>query len=404
MGGVTVFLLGSAANPLANLRARLLDLVAVGHAWDGRIEFAGLCVALAAVAVPRVVLGATGWMRSLPVRAATTRRAAVAALCATQGFAVVVALLAPVVTLVFYDTRLSPAKLAALPIIVVAAAAVVVPVRNPAAPSFALLALLLAVPGRWLLSAGALAALAIADRTAGPVVPLRRRRVAGSTIVARDSRSAVRATPVRRWMSITIRALTASSVASALLLPAMFVAFAWAVRRHGPEVMPETTAAAIRACGALALTALVAGLANVILRARPVWPWARSLPWSARQRVTGDFVLLALALTLVPIALSPFAPKPAIAVAVLVLPVAAGGASALRAGAGGVTGAAAECVAIAVILGVFVGITPIFCIPVLLVTVPLLRLGTRRERSARATRWSELHHHAPADPAWAGTP
>ena len=399
-----MFVFGLAADAWDNLRARLLDLVAIGHGWDGRIAFAGLCLALAAVSMPRIVLGATGWTRSLPSTTAATRRAAVAALCTTQGFAVFVGLVAPLAALVFYHARLSAPKLVALPLMVTAAAMLVLPVRNTAGPIFALAALILAVPGGWLVTVISAIALLLADRTAGAVVPLRRRRSAHPSAVARGSSATAPAAPIRRWIAITIRALPTASAVGALLLPAALVLFAWAVRRHAPAAMPGTTIAAIRACGAVALAALVAGIANVVLKRRPVWPWSRSLPWSARQRVIGDFALLAGVLLLVPLALLLIAPIPALDLVALVPPVAASGAAALRSGAHRLTGAAAECVAITAVLGALVGISPVFCAPILLVTAPLLFIALRRERTTPATRWNELHHDAAGDPAWAGMP
>src|SRR5262245_38303724 len=87
VGAIVVFLFGVSApapDPLATLRATLLGVVAADRPWTARGMLAAFCIALAAVAAPRVTLGTTGWVRSLGASAAEHRRAAVVALFIAQ--------------------------------------------------------------------------------------------------------------------------------------------------------------------------------------------------------------------------------------------------------------------------------------------------------------------------------
>src|SRR5690349_2447799 len=84
LGCVIVFALGSAPDALYTLYQCVLGVVGAGSPPVGRAALAAICVAFAAVAAPRVSVGAGGWMRSLPVSGATARRAAAVALVLAQ--------------------------------------------------------------------------------------------------------------------------------------------------------------------------------------------------------------------------------------------------------------------------------------------------------------------------------
>ena len=73
VGASVVFVFGLDMDALAHLRTIVLELVARHAGWSARALFAALCVVLAGTAVRRVTLGATGWLRSLPVSSATSR-------------------------------------------------------------------------------------------------------------------------------------------------------------------------------------------------------------------------------------------------------------------------------------------------------------------------------------------
>jgi len=120
--GVIVFVFGSAPDGLATLRGFVLGVVAREHGGASRGVLAAIAFAFAGTAVPRVLLGASGWMRSLPVDARASWRAAVAALCVAQ---LAVATFIPIsvsLAVFVYHADLSPAKIVALPVMIVAVA------------------------------------------------------------------------------------------------------------------------------------------------------------------------------------------------------------------------------------------------------------------------------------------
>lgn len=156
----------------------------------------------------------------------------------------------------------------------------------------------------------------------------------------------------------------------------------------------------VRVTGMLALASLAAGLASGIVRARPTWAWIRSLPWSARQRVTGDTLLLGAALVVAGACLAPLDWRSTLTVLPLAAPLAAGAAAAIRIGARRQTSAGGEVVILAVIAGAPVALWPWTAVLGVSIAPALFAVAVRRERRLVVTRWEELHHDAAGDPAW----
>jgi hypothetical protein len=110
--------------------------------------------------------------------------------------------------------------------------------------------------------------------------------------------------------------------------------------------------------------------------------------------------VLGLPLLIVPIGLIGASPLQAATVAALVPLAAASGAASVRAGTDRQTGAAGETLIVTLIAGGVIAAWPLLSTAVLAATPIFIRLGARRERSAIATRWTELHHDAAGDPGW----
>lgn len=394
VGAAVVFLFALDMDALVHLRVTLLELVARIPGWGARGELAGLCVVLAAAAMPRVTLGATGWMRSLPCSSATSRRAAIAALGATQAFAIAVAVIAVIAALTIYHKPIDPAKVLGIALMIPAAAASVLPVQHRTGRIVLALALVLTIPGRWITDAAALAALVIGDVLAGRIVPFRSSR-------ARGARGMMRATsPVALWMRFSIRALPVASIVGVFLFPAVFLAFGYLIVVHNPDLDRATATRTIRISGGFALAAFASGLATTIVRARPTWPWSRSLPWSSSQRVLGDALLHGLPLVALAAVFMPLDWKSASLVLCMAPPLAAAAAASIRSGARRQTSAAGEVVACAVVLGALIALIPASAGLVVATTPVIAALAVRRDRRMLVTRWEELHHDAAGDPAW----
>ena len=394
VGATVVFFFGLQYPAMTRLRDDALELVARHAGWDARVQLAGICIALASVATGRVTLGTRGWIRSLPASRAAARRAIVGALCVTQAFGIAVICFALIAAPLVYRAELDPAKVVGLPLIVVAAAMLVTPFERPVAALLAGVALAALVPGRWTSNVAGAALLLLADRTAGAVGAVRRRRA--------DKRRVEpsRASAARHWMRLTSAALAPSAIASCLFAPSIFVLFAYLIVRHNPDLEPSTAHRAIRVCGVLALTMLAAAAGSSVVRARPVWPWARSLPWSSGDRAAGDTALQALMLVLVPVSLVPLDWAVAASIAVLVPVLSAATAAAIRVGSGRHTSAAGEIMLVGASFGTLFALWPWTGIVSLAAAPLLFALTIARDRRLAATRWHELRHDAAGDPSW----
>jgi len=92
-------------------------------------------------------------------------------------------------------------------------------------------------------------------------------------------------------------------IAASAALPIVVGSFAYFITANNPALAPSTAATVVRVCGVLSLGLFAGALANALLAMRQPWPWARSLPWSARARVLGDACVLGIPLCAVPVAL-----------------------------------------------------------------------------------------------------
>lgn len=201
------------------------------------------------------------------------------------------------------------------------------------------------------------------------------------------------------WIRASYRAMRLEGVAAAAALPIILGSYAHFIARNNPGIATSTVATVTRVAGALAVTAFTATQANLVLRSRQPWPWARSLPWSSARRVAVDAVVLGAPMVIVPLGLLEVNAVSALTVAALVPFGAATGAMALRSGARRQTGAAGETTIFMLTAGVAIALSAWLALLVLAAVPIVLRAAARRERDA-ATRWSELHHDASGDPIW----
>lgn len=441
-----IFAFGSTPDPADTLRTVMRSVVGreagTGPPPGGRLVYAALAVALSALGARRSAVGAAGWLRSLPASARTVRRAAWAGAVLAALPAAVFGATALALTGWVYRTPLDGAKVAGLPLLLAAAAAVALRVEPPGGRVLALGALFGAAWGTWptlVLSAGALGAW---DRTTGGLAPppepstggVRRRRPvthargAGAWAASgpRGARLAGLALAARwAWRAAGWRPWLDGLAAAAL--PVAFAAF---VRANNADLAPGTRAWVARLGAGLGAAAYVGVGAGALLARRPPWPWVRALPWSAATRVAVDAVVLgapaagvgvgaALVLEWLasPLGAALHAPHAATARAVAALAVAVaitGGpalavaavaavaaAGALRAGAGRQTGAAGELALVSVPAAVALALRPALAGGAAAVALALGALAVRRERrAAGAVRWDELRHGIEGDVGW----
>ena len=361
VAAIFVFIFGSAPDGLATLRALVLGTVSSARGWAVLAMFAGLPLAPhQRRAAARVTLDSRAGCAASPRRAATNRLAAIVALSATQLVSVAWTAFAAVLTLAVYHAPLSVPKLLAIPVIIASVAAFVV---------------------------------FTADRN------LRRREPSriGVWRWLRNTQFGF-----LHWIRFSWAALPGAAVFGSLILPTIFIAFAYMILLHNPDLPPAFAHRTVRMSGSLAVGALAASLSNALLRLRPAWAWSRSLPWSSLQRVIADAIAVGAPVCVAAATLLPLDGWNALAVLATVPAIAATSANALRAGATRQTGAAGEVVIVATIAGTLIALSPLLAIIPLFASPAIIHRAAQRDRRTISSRFAELQHDAGADAAWLG--
>jgi hypothetical protein len=353
---------------------------------SGGLFIAFACLGVAWVAAPRICRGLDGWMRHLPVSGLAHRRAAMLAIAAAQGSLLLL--------LVFFAAAAAKngtdplPGLAGLIVALPAAALAAMPVRPVARP----LALIAAyIPffgpfsGGWLTVLAGAVLLVVSDAIAGPLrktapaISLRRKGT-GSGLEAR----------------IAWRALGGSLLGAYLTALLPLGAAVLFIRNN--ELAPVHVRLGALLGGGTAVVLLLAGLGESLAVRRPAWPWSRSLPWSARQRVLFDSLFLgahALPLVLLTAAIEPLA---AVAVLLEIPLLAARTSGAVRRAPERRTGASGEILVEGMLLAAAVALLPWGSLVALIGTPWGIRAAAERERRQKVSRWQEIHHLAVGDP------
>jgi hypothetical protein len=371
---------------------------------DAAALVVGVALLVAGRVAPRVCAGVSGWLRHLPAAGATHRRAAAAAIAVAQLPPLV--LLAGMIGLALASGAAPPGvaacRWAGLPVAALAAAVAALPVRRRwAAAPLALAGGLLAGLGSWAALLAALPLVALADLAAGPL---------------RSPRAGVRPWFAERWMGrfalgarIAWRAVGWRRAAGAAALAVAPWVVTLLFVANNPLPPPYPTRAALPG-GSVAMALVLAVLAGGLAVRRPVWPWARSLPWSAARRILDDAVLLgAAALVVVAFGawLAPAAAAPLAGTAPLVAIVpllALRAAAAIRRPAASRLGAAGELLPQALLLGGVVTLLPWIVVPLAAALPWAWRAAARRERDQKASLWLARHHLAAGDShSWTGS-
>jgi hypothetical protein len=349
-------------------------------------------ILLAAAATTRksVCFGLGGWIRSLPASGRAHRRAAVFALSLAQS---------PITLLLFIlllvGTKQTGAAgfskdpvagAAGLILASVAAAAAVVPAQNRLLKLiFGGAAAILAGSGKLQFAAPAILILLALDYLSGPL------RIS-------------RAGPGRRnWMFplsfpalIGVRALGITGWSG--VLPAGVVIGGTALFLKNNVLSETLQTAAMRAGGALSVAVFLAFTAGLLVAGRAPWPWSRSWPRAARQRIMSDALLLGIPALLLFVPLQ-WIGWPAVWGAAAYLPAGAARAS------GAVNGPRETRSKILGTLqlegslaAVIFGLWPYAGFVFLALTPFLIAAAARLEKTLKVTAWDELHHDVSGDP------
>jgi hypothetical protein len=250
---------------------------------------------------------------------------------------------------------------------------------------FASLAALLAASGAWMYLGLSLALLWAADLVSGPFERSRRTPVRSSHTRTRGLAFVI------LWRALRWRLVPWYFLSGLPLL----LSYAYL---NNSVVTSMQRQRALLFGTALALVFFTALTASGAAARRPVWPWLRCLPGSARSRILGDAVFLGLHASplLVPLGLMDFY---ACAVVGLGLPALSLYAAAVMRRAPEQKMSALGLVSLNGTLG---GMTLALFPPVALVylgLIPLLlKFGMGLDRGQKVSRWLEIHHLAAGDP------
>ena len=344
-----------------------------------------ISLSIARMAALRICLGLDGWIRHLPASSLMHRRlASVAIFVAQLPVLVVLALLAVFSSIKFGVS--ATAYFLGLPILGLASAQCVMPIkRKVIIRPLAAVACVFSASGHWVLFAGSIIMVIAADLLSGALCPTRRRlkfyyALKGSLLNA----------------SISWRALRARIFIP--YLPSLTVLGATALFLFNNDPNPSLAVKVVCFGGALSIAFFYAVLANMLAARRPPWPWSRSLPWSAEERIIIDSFFLGLHFLplLFLIALMKSEAVWPLAASLPLLTLVAS--HAMRRAPEYRTGASGKVLLTGMLAALSLSLLPLISIVFLALTPLALKYAVEAEKNQKVSRWLELHHLGAGDP------
>ena len=271
-------------------RALLFEGLAAGIATPeafsaSRLGFALWAVLAAAAAARRLAPTQRGWHLHLPVDLRTRWGAGVLGVASTLPHLAVLWILLWIGATLLGEPA-SPRALLALPLVALGAAGAWTPApRRVRACAAVAVPLAASASSPGLVAATALLALAYFQSG----------RWSPRTVRVPVAPSSLRPLGRRLPTGQLVLSLRALGLWIALAhLPAVLFAAPTGLALHNNDFTPDQSELVLRLGTSLAIAATVLGTATLLNARRPPWVWSRSLPWSARQRVAADAVLLLL--------------------------------------------------------------------------------------------------------------
>jgi len=347
---------------------------------DDIVPLVGLALLLPAWTAPRLSSGVNGWLRHLPFNSAHNRRSLALALVVGQ---LPLALMLVVLAVFAHEHGLPIAVPAARWALVLTAAAIAsLPVEHKYPVVLLALAALAAALAGSLSSMAVSAMLLVAtDPVAGGIrtAPKRAPRSASSFLHWRIA-----------WRALGPRLLRAYGV-GLLALGAGWLAI---VNNQLAGRPAETSA---RCAGSVASVLCISSLSKALAVRRPMWPLARSFPWSATIRVAQDGFFLAahtLPLVLLVAVQSGRAALQVLALLPFLSLLAAGHMRRIPEWRSDAVVFPAEGLLAASLLTLL----PWTVVVWLVGAIPALFFSAECERRQKVTRWSDVHHDDAGDP------
>jgi hypothetical protein len=350
------------------------------------VLFTLLCAATASMASKRVCLGLSGWMRHLPASGLTIRRLAEIAIFAAQTPILLVLLFFPCFSV--FSHGVSPysfAFITGVPLLGYASAKASIPSRRSSvSKTLAYAACILLVSGRWVFLLGGAVLLFITDLISGPLSAPRKRRL------FRSSSRGYFLNAVIIWRAVKFRILI-PYVLGAAVLGAMMLFLS------NNQFSPEVTLKVMTLGGALSAVSFLAFFSNYLASRRPAWPWIRSLPGSARDRVLLDFLCLFLLVLPVLVFLFFINERALLFVAAFLPAVCVWSCLSIRKGGNLKMGASGSILCFGFISSLLITLIPLSSVAFLIGLPFLMKGAVESERNLKVSRWLKLHHLAAGD-------
>jgi hypothetical protein len=349
-----------------------------------------ICVSIslgaALMASPTVCFGLNGWIRHLPVSGNSTRRMAEIAVYMAQIPILLTLISLPLISIMVYQvTSHSYELIAGLPFLGFATSKASVPSKRPyISKPLTYISCILLVSGQWLFLAGGILLLFFSDLFSGPLMSAKNRSASKMNFKGSVLNTVI------IWRAIKFR----------ILIPYFFsllIMGALSLFLSNNQLPAPLEFKAVIFSGALSIIVFLAIVSNYIVKRRPVWPWARSLPWSARKRIFLDSLFLGF-LTVPLIVLLGYFDWNALFPVVSFLPLMSVWASfSIRKGTALKMGAYGNIIYFGFICSLFICLVPILSISLLLISVLVFKYAVESDRNLKVSKWLEFHHLAAGD-------
>lgn len=228
------------------------------------------------IAGRRVANGLTGWMRHLPINGHTGRRLAVTALLIT---------ILPLLSLLAFLSIAAAGKyninvvpyLVGLPMVGMSAALFALPVKRRYLSRLLLVLACLCFSSQdWYLISAGLVLYISGDMISGPLAPTAKRTGFSAHRLIHF---------ILIWRAMRLRLLIPYLLSFIIYL---FLFLFLANNHYNYHQANMVT----RLAAGVSLTVFCASFTHILALRRPPWPWSRSLPWPARQRIYRDALFL----------------------------------------------------------------------------------------------------------------
>jgi hypothetical protein len=276
--------------------------------------------------------------------------------------------------------------LAGLPVLGLAAAQFVLAVKRRflTMPLSAITCVMAAI-GQWDFLGVSLVLLLLNDFISGPLIPVRR------PLKFRKSFSGFFLTAIIAWRALRLRILIP-------YIPAIVILGLTRVLIQNNSFSSLLNFRTMCFGGALSIFIFCAFVAGRLAERRPVWPWVRSLPWTAKERVLIDAIFVAI-LSFPLLALTAILNIRAFWPVVCSLPLASVVASfVMRRGFRYRLGAGEMITYIGIAGAVTISVFPLISLLYLVLTPLAMSFAAAEERSQKVSLWHEMQHLAAGDP------